>query len=126
MLRIHALESLEDASRELWGYATLPQNWVALDSLVGPEAVPALEASEYQRRVGSLRVCASVDVDGALEAKLHIAFRAPGLTPMQATDHLAEFLRTWMPLVPNSEWQVEVDGKWIHFRRPYTGRSLSA
>jgi len=58
---------------------------------------------------------------------LRVAFRAPGLTPVKAADHLEAFLRKRLPLTPNSEWQVEVDERrWIHFVRRFAGTRLQA
>jgi hypothetical protein len=127
MLSIHEHASLEDASRELLDYILVPTHWVHLPSLKdNPSARPG-QHPDYQCRVGPLRICASVDVTGELEVFLRVAFRAPGLTPLKAADHLADFLRTRMPLTPNTEWQVEVDERnWIHFMRRYTGGALQA
>jgi hypothetical protein len=56
-----------------------------------------------------------------------VAFRAPGLTPARAADHLERFLRERIPLQPNTEWLVEVDGRyWIHFERSYVTQKLQA
>jgi len=39
---------------------------------------------------------------------------------MRAADHLEAFLGSRLPLVPNSEWQVAIDGRrWVHFIRRY-------
>jgi hypothetical protein len=125
MLSIPENQSLEEASASLLDYILVPRNWVWLDQLKD-ESRPG-QLPEYQRKVGSLRICASVDVSAKLEVFLRIAFRGPGLTPSKAADHLAAFLKERIPLQPNSEWQVEVDAKnWIHFMRPYTTRTLNA
>jgi hypothetical protein len=77
--------------------------------------------------VGSLRICASVDVTGRLDVFLRIAFRAPGLSLMGAADHLETFLEGRIPLTVNSEWQVQVDDRdWVHFIRRYAGAPLEA
>lgn len=127
MLSIQEHHSMEEASRSLLGFVLEPRNWVHLDGLAeDPASHPGLNPS-YQRRVGSLRICVSVDVGPTLETFLRIGFRAPGLTPAKAADHLEMFLKERIPLTPNSEWQVEVDPKsWIHFMRPYLGRTLQA
>lgn len=127
MLSIHEHSTLEEASTELLEFVLSPQNWVALSELKSnPNARPG-QNPDYQRRVGSLRICASVDLTANLEGFLRIAFRAPGLTPMKASDHLEAFLKDHLPLTPNSEWQVQIDERnWIHFIRRYTGVPLQA
>jgi hypothetical protein len=128
MLSIHESATVEEASADLLAFVLEPGNWVPLDELEGEEEATLRPVDDvtHQRRVGTLRICASVDVSPAtLEVMLRVAFRAPGLTPASAADHLESFLRHHMPLVPNSEWQVEVDArKWIHFMRRYVGSAL--
>jgi len=42
-------------------------------------------------------------------------------------DQLEAFLKTRLPLTPNTEWQVEVDERrWIHFVRRYASPRLNA
>jgi hypothetical protein len=119
MLSVQQRTSLEEASSDLLEFALDPRNWVPLAA-----AAPALA---YQRSVGALRVLAWVDVRPNLTTYLRIAFRGPGLSPMKAADHLEEFLKARMPLMPNTEWQVELDSRnWIHFVRPYTQGNLRA
>jgi hypothetical protein len=126
MLSVREHQSFEEASRSLLDFVLQPRNWVHLDALIDDASRPGLNPS-YQRRVGSVRICASVDVGPQLQAFLRIAFRGPGLSPSKAADLLADFLRDRMPLMPNSEWQVEVDPKgWCHFMRPYVGATLQA
>lgn len=127
MLSIQEHHTMEEASRSLLDFVLEPRNWVHLDGLADdPSGRPGLNPS-YQRRVGSLRICVSVDVGPNLETFLRIAFRGPGLTPSKAADHLETFLKERIPLMPNSEWQVEVDPKsWIHFMRPYAAAKLQA
>jgi hypothetical protein len=87
----------------------------------------ALYNASHQRRVGSLRICASVDVTASLKVFLHVAFRAPQLTPMKAVDLLEAFLRETLPLLPNTEWEVRIDERqWIHFSRLYAQAPLAA
>lgn len=130
MLSIHESATVEEASADLLSFILEPSNWVPLDELEGEEEATLRPVDDvtHQRRVGALRICASVDVSPAtLEVLLRVAFRAPGLTPASAADHLESFLRDRLPLVPNSEWQVEVDSrKWIHFMRRYVGGALQA
>jgi len=71
--------------------------------------------------VGSVQVCATVDINPALETFLRVSFRGQDLTPMDAADLLEQFTTTRFPFVPNTEWFVEIDArKWIHFSRRYT------
>ena len=130
MLSIHEKATVEEASADLLSFILEPGNWVPLDEPEGEEdsTLRPVDDVAYQRRVGPLRICASVDVSPeSLEVLLRVAFRAPGLTPVTAADHLEAFLKGRLPLVPNSEWQVEVDSrKWIHFMRRYVGGALQA
>ena len=121
MLQNRDFPSLEDASADLMQFVRAPENWLS------PGRRPAASQGEYHRRVGGLRLRASVDVTADLAVRLRISFRAPGLTPMQAVEHLETFLHGRLPLLPNAEWQVEVDGRrWIHFSRRYLGPALRA
>jgi hypothetical protein len=125
MLSIHEHASLEEASVELLEFALEPSNWMAIQAN-GAAVVPAQDA-QNQRRVGPLRVYAVVEVSPSLEVFLRVAFRAPGLTPVKAADHLELFLKQRLPLTPNTEWQVEVDERrWIHFVRRYASPRLQA
>lgn len=130
MLSIHENATVEEASADLLGFILEPGNWIQLDAPEGEEeaVLRPVDDVTYQRRVGTLRICASVDVaPESLEVLLRVAFRSPGLTPVAAADHLETFLRDRLPLIPNSEWQVEVDSrKWIHFMRRYVGSPLQA
>ncbi|HEX8825986.1 MAG TPA: hypothetical protein VF794_39105 [Archangium sp.] len=126
MLSIHEHSTLEEASVELLDFVFTPSNWVAA---LAPEAAPTSvpQDAQYQRRVGSLRIYATVEVTPSLDVFLRVAFRAPGLSPVKAADHLEAFLKTRMPLTPNTEWQVEVDERrWIHFVRRYAAPHLQA
>jgi hypothetical protein len=127
MLSINEHDTMEEASSELLEFVLAPQNWVALGRLrTRPHERPGQNAA-YQRRVGSLRICASVDVTPGLEVFLRVAFRAPGLTPPRAADHLVEFISSRIPMMPNSEWQVQVDDReWVHFIRRYVAEPLKA
>ena len=118
--------NLEEAGRDLLDFILEPSHWVALDRLKAEPGLRPGENPDYQRRVGTLRICASVDVTSDLEVFLRIAFRAPGLSPVKAADHLESFLKSRLPLRPNTEWQVEVDDRrWIHFIRRYTSARLA-
>lgn len=125
MLSIHEHASLEEASVELLEFALDPSNWtVALEN--GATVVPAQDV-QNQRRVGPLRIYAVIEVTPSLDVFLRVAFRAPGLTPVKAADHLESFLKQRLPLTPNTEWQVEVDERrWIHFVRRYASPRLQA
>ena len=112
MLSIQEHGTVEEASSNLLDFILIPDNWLE-------QAPPQPE--------GSSTWPASVDVAPSLDVTLHIAFRAPGLTPLKAADHLESFLKQRLPLTPNSEWQVEVDERrWIHFSRRYAGPHLKA
>jgi hypothetical protein len=127
MLSIGEHASVEEAGTELLAYILDPRNWVVLDRLRTDPAARPGDNPSYQRRVGALRICASVDITPELIVFLRIAFRGPKLAPMQAADHLEAFLKSRLPFTPNSEWQVEVDERrWIHFIRRYTGDTLVA
>ena len=117
---IHEHPTLQDASSELLAFALDPANWIVLGATSRPESPAPGEDAAYQRQVGKLRICAAVEVTASREAFLRIGFSAPGLTPLVAADHLAVFLAERLPLVPNSEWQVAVDGRrWVYFIRRY-------
>ncbi len=126
MLSIHEHATLEDASTALLEFALEPSNWMTLQPAEqAATAVP--QDVRYQRRVGSLRIYTVLEVAPSLEVFLRVAFRAPGLTPVKAADHLEAFLKQRLPLTPNSEWQVEVDERrWIHFVRRYSAPRLQA
>ena len=127
MLSVHENRTLEEASSDLLGFILHPGNWVVLEELrEHPNQRPG-QNPDYQRCVGALRICASVDVTPRLDVFLRVAFRGPGLTPVSAADHLAAFLRERIPLTPNSEWQVFVDERgWVHFMRRYAPPTLKA
>ncbi len=127
MLSISAHQTMEEASDALLSFILDPANWVSLEQVIRGRAPRPGESPAYQCRVGNLRICASVDVTPSLDVFLRVGFRAPGLTPMKAADHLEAFLKPRLPLTPNTEWQVEVDQrKWIHFIRRWAGRPLLA
>lgn len=119
--------TMAEASADLLDFVLAPENWVVLSELSRrPEKRPGQNPA-YQRTVGALKICASVDVTPGMEVFLRIAFRGPGLTPTKAADHLADFLTSRIPLTRNSEWQVQVDEKgWTHFIRRYSGATLTA
>ena len=123
MLSIHEHATLEEASAELLQFALAPDNWaMALPVTQVPASAQGEDVSN-QRRVGALRIYAVVEVNASNDVFLRVAFRAPGLTPVKAADHLESFLKQRLPLTPNSEWQVEVDERrWIHFVRRYAAR----
>ncbi|AKJ00921.1 hypothetical protein ATI61_112183 [Archangium gephyra] len=126
MLSIHEHATLEEASTELLEFALEPSNWLTLQPTEQAAATVPQDV-RYQRRVGSLRIYTVLEVAPSLEVFLRVAFRAPGLTPVKAADHLEAFLKQRLPLTPNSEWQVEVDERrWIHFVRRYAAPRLQA
>jgi hypothetical protein len=126
MLSINELATVEDAGRDLLPFILDPINWVVLERLREDTTARPGENPEYQRRVGPLRICASVDVTPTLDVFVRVGFRAPGLSPMKAADHLEQFARERLPFLPNAEWQVSIDGRWIHFIRRYTSHTLEA
>jgi hypothetical protein len=123
----HQHSTIEEAGGDLLDYILDPAHWVSLDRLKAePELRPGTNPN-YQRQVGALRICASVDVTSTLDVFLRVAFRAPGLTPLKAAEHLEAFLKGRLPLRPNTEWQVEVDDRrWIHFIQRYASLKLDA
>ena len=125
MMLVHEHATLEEASSRLLLYVLEARHWRAAH---GRDSVlPALQPPEHHARVGKLRICACVTVERDLLVHLHVAFRAPGLTPARAADHLESFLKDRMPLQPNTEWTVEVDGRhWIRFERVYVRQRLVA
>lgn len=123
MLSIHEHATLEEASAELLEFALAPDNWAMALPVTQVPASAQGEDVLNQRRVGALRIYAVVEVASSDDVFLRVAFRAPGLTPVKAADHLESFLKQRLPLTPNSEWQVEVDERrWIHFVRRYAAR----
>jgi hypothetical protein len=127
MLFVHEHATLEEASDHLLTYALEPEHWVASESPLMRAIRPAHHSGAYHARVGKLRIFASLSVRSNLDVVLRVAFRAPGLTPARAADHLEAFLRPRLPLLPNTEWQVLVDGRyWIHFERAYQTQKLMA
>lgn len=123
MLSIPEYETLEEASQSLLTFALQPENWIgAAAEVTGTHENPA-----YHRRVGKLRVSATVDVLPTMDTRLRVAFRGADLSPLKAADFLETFLRGRLPMTPNTEWEVEIDArKWIHFSRRYTGPELRA
>jgi hypothetical protein len=127
MLSIDEHPTVSEASQALLPFILHPKNWVALEGLAQKPGARPGENAAYQRQVGVLRICASVDVTPALSVFLRIAFRAPHLTPMKAADHLEAFLSGQLPLVPYSEWHVQVDERrWVHFIHRWVGEALRA
>lgn len=127
MLTVHLSTQWEQAGGELLEFVLDPRNWVAVDRSTRDLAERQRATPAYQRQVDGVRVWASVDVTPALEVLLRVGFTGPGLTLMRASDLLEAFVRARLPFRPNSEWQVEVDGRsWVHFVRRYTGERLRA
>jgi len=119
MLATTETSHLEDAGRQMLPFILEGANWV--------QDTQRREAGCYLQKVGSVSVSASIDVTPLLEVYLRVAFRAPGLTPMQAVDFLEAFLKSHLPLLPQTQWLVEIDGKeWIHFTRRWVEKPLQA
>lgn len=111
-------QTMAEASTNLLGKALDPHSWglplrrVTIDNVC---------------QVGSVQVCATVDVMPTLETNLRISFRGPNLSPMEAAELLEQFTAGRFPFIPNAEWFVEIDARrWIHFSRRYTDRTLQA
>jgi len=122
MLQTPQHSTVEEASEDMLPFILDPQNWVVADG--GDDAFRG-KLTDYCRNVDVLKIRASVGLAPDLGVFLHVAFRGPGLTPLKAAEHLESFLTQRFPLVPNTEWQVEVDArKWIHFRRRYSQEVL--
>ncbi len=78
-------------------------------------------------QVGSVQVCAAIDIAPTLDTFVRVSFRGPSLSPMEAAEHLERFISRRFTFVPNAEWLVEIDArKWIHFSRKYTEQRLEA
>lgn len=127
MLQVTQSATVEEAGKDLLGFILDPCHWVVLDRLADqPHERPGSNPN-YQRRVGPISICASVDVTDDLGVFLRIAFRSSKLTPVKAAEHLEQFLHSRLPLLPNTEWQVQIDErKWIHFIRRWCADSLTA
>jgi hypothetical protein len=112
-------DSLEETGGALLTFALDPRNWV---SRGGHRALPA-----HLRVVQGVQICAAVDVAEGLDTWVRVSFRGNELSPMKAADLLETFVKDRFPFAPNTEWQVEIDGRrWIHFSRRYTSRALHA
>lgn len=127
MLSIHEHATVAEASEALFPFIVSPNNWVVMGRLQSEPGMRPGENASYQRRVGPLRICASVDVTPALGVFLRIGFRGPAMSPMKAADHLEAFLKGRLPMLPHSEWTVQVDERrWVHFIRRWVGDALTA
>ncbi|MFT3713967.1 MAG: hypothetical protein QM817_40415 [Archangium sp.] len=120
MLRspVQNLKSMEEAGGALLHRAVDPSRWM----------LPGRRVTVDNRvRVGSVEVCATVDVTPTLETYLRVSFKGPRLSPMQAAELLEQFTSVKYTFIPNIEWFVEIDARqWIHFSRPYTQPRLQA
>jgi|JQGG01.1.fsa_nt_gi hypothetical protein len=116
--QVPTLNSMEEAGGALLERAINPARW----------ALPGRRVTvDNTCRVGSVQVCASVDVTPTLETFLRVSFRGPKLSPMQAAELLEQFTSVRFTFIPNIEWFVEIDARnWIHFSRPYTQPRLQA
>lgn len=113
-----SVKTMEEAGATLLDRAMDPRRWMLPGRRVTKDNICD---------VGAVQVCATVDITPTLETFLRVSFRGPDLSPMEAAEHLEQFISVRFPFVPNSEWFVEIDArKWIHFSRRYTQPHLSA
>lgn len=112
------VKSMEAAGEALLTRAIDPSRWM----------LPGRRVTlDNRAKVGTVEVCASVDVTPTLETFLRVSFKGPSLSPMEAAELLEAFTRCRYTFVPNCEWMVEIDARqWIHFSRPYTQPRLQA
>ena len=111
-------ETMHEAGGSLLERALDPERW----------ALPTRRVNkENLCQVGTVQVCASLDITPTLDTFIRISFRGPSLSPMQAAELLEQFVSKRFTYVPNAEWFVEIDArKWIHFSRKYTEQRLEA
>ena len=111
-------KTMQEAGVALLGRALDPRRWMLPGRRVTKDNIC---------EVGTVQVCATVDITPTLETFLRISFRGTELSPMEAAELLEQFVSTRFPFVPNTEWFVEIDArKWIHFSRRYTQPHLLA
>lgn len=117
-VQVPTVKTMEEAGGALLERAIDPARW----------ALPGRRVTvDNTCRVGSVQVCASVDVTPTLETFLRVSFRGPKLSPMQAAELLEQFTSVRFTFIPNIEWFVEIDARnWIHFSRPYSQPRLQA
>lgn len=107
------------SATSLLEYALDPVHWLP--------AGTRRASSAHLRVIGSMQVCATVDVTPTLETMLRISFRGPDVSPLTAIDLLEELVKGKFTFAPNTEWEVMIDArKWIHFSRRYTRLVLRA
>lgn len=112
------VKTMQEAGDTLLTRAIAPERWMLPGRRVTRDNIC---------EVGSVQVCAAVDVTPTLETFLRVSFRGPELSPMQAAGLLEEFTSVRFSFIPNAEWFVEIDArKWIHFSRRYTRPHLLA
>lgn len=111
-------QSMSEAGEDLLHRAVDPLRWATHARRVNVDNIC---------RVGSVQVCASVDVMPTLETYLRVSFKGPKLSPMEAAELLEQFTSARYTYIPNLEWFVEIDARdWIHFSRRYSQPSLEA
>ncbi len=114
---VPSVASMEEAGGALLERAIDPERWMLAGRRVSPDRC----------RVGTVEVCATVDVTPTLETFIRVSFKGPKLSPMQAAELLERFTSVRYTFIPNIEWFVEIDARqWIHFSRPYTRPRLQA
>jgi hypothetical protein len=115
---VPSVKSMAEAGDALLQRAVDPERWMLPGRRVTVDNIC---------RLGTVQVCASVDVTPTLETFLRVSFKGPKLSPMQAAELLEQFTAVRYLFVPNIEWFVEIDARqWIHFSRPYSQPRLQA
>lgn len=115
---MNVAQTMDEAGGALLERALDPERW----------ALPTRRVvKDNLCQVGTVQVCASLDITPTLDTFIRVSFRGPGLSPMQAAELLEQFISKRFTFVPNAEWFVEIDArKWIHFSRKYTEQRLEA
>lgn len=111
--------NFEEAGDLLLQFAVQPENWVTPGG--------ARASASHLKVVDGVQVSAAVELTQELEVYLRVSFRGADLSPMKASELLESVVGRRMPFKPNTEWQVQIDGRrWIHFSRRYAANALFA
>jgi len=116
--QVNVAATMDEAGGELLSRALDPAHW----------SLPTRRVTRDNLcQVGTVQVCASLDITPTLDTFIRVSFRGPDLSPMHAAELLEQFVSKRFTYVPNAEWFVEIDArKWIHFSRKYTEQRLEA